>query len=81
MKKAIIIILVAIAMLTSCEKECNFPPAPYGTADNVSEYSSAGYNTITYAYYCYNGRYTAVTYTNTEGCTWDDSYYYSTCIR
>jgi hypothetical protein len=81
MKKAIIIILVAIAMLPSCKKECNFPPAPYGTADDVTEYVSTGYNTITYTYYCYNGRYTSVTYTNTESCIWEESYYYSTCIK
>lgn len=81
MKKTIIIILVAIIMLPSCKKECKFPPAPYGTADNVSEYSSTGYNSITYTYYCYSGRYTAVTYTNTEGCVWEDSYYYSNCIK
>ena len=81
MKKTIIIILVAIIMLPSCKKECNFPPAPYGTADNVSEYSSTGYNSITYTYYSYSGRYTAVTYTNTEGCVWEDSYYYSNCIK
>jgi hypothetical protein len=81
MKKIIITILVAIIMLPSCKKECNFPPAPYGTADNVSEYSSTGYNSITYTYYCYSGRYTAVTYTNTEGCVWEDSYYYSNCIK
>jgi hypothetical protein len=81
MKKTIITILVAIIMLPSCKKECNFPPAPYGTADNVSEYSSTGYNSITYTYYCYSGRYTAVTYTNTEGCVWEDSYYYSNCIK
>lgn len=81
MKKAIIIILVAIAILPSCKKECNFPPAPYGTPNDVTEYSSSGYNTITYYYHCYNGRYTAVTYTNTEGCIWEESYFYSTCIK
>jgi hypothetical protein len=80
MKKTIII-LIAILTLAACKKECNFPPAPYGTADNVSEYSSTGYNSITYTYYCYNGRYTAVTYTNTESCIWDKSYYYSNCIK
>ena len=81
MKKAIIIILVAIAMLPSCKKECNFPPAPYGTPNDVTEYVSTGYNTITYTYYCYNGRYTSVTYTNTESCIWEESYFYSTCIK
>jgi hypothetical protein len=82
MKKTIILLAaIAAFALTSCEKECKFPPAPYGTADNVSEYSSTGYNSITYTYYCYNGRYTAVTYTNTESCRWETSNYYSTCIR
>jgi hypothetical protein len=81
MKKAIIIILVAIAMLPSCKKECNFPPAPYGTPDDVTEYVSRGYNSIMYTYYCYNGRYVSVTYSNTEGCVWEDSYFYSTCIK
>jgi hypothetical protein len=82
MKKTIILLAaIAAFTLTSCEKECNFPPAPYGTADNVSEYSSTGYNSITYTYYCYNGKYTAVTYTNTESCIWEDSYYYSNCIK
>jgi hypothetical protein len=79
--KNLLITIMAIFILSSCEKECNSPPAPYGTADNVSEYSSTGYNTITYTYYCYNGRYTAVTYTNTEGCVWEDNYYYSNCIK
>lgn len=80
MKKLLFTILT-IFVLSSCQSECNFPPAPYGTANNVTEYVSTGYNTITYTYYCYNGRYTAVTYTNTEGCRWEDSYYYSTCIK
>ncbi len=79
--KKIIILLVIIAVFVSCREECNFPPAPYGTADNVSEYISRGYNSITYTYYCYNGRYTSVTYTNTESCRWESSYYYSNCIK
>jgi len=58
MKKLLLISIITI--LFSCKKECNFPPAPYGTPNDVSEYTSAGYNTITYTYYCYNGRYTAV---------------------
>ena len=80
MKKLLFVVLT-IFTLASCRKECNFPPAPYGNANDVSQYSSSGYNAITYTYYCYNGRYTAVTYTNTQGCTWETSYYYSTCIR
>jgi hypothetical protein len=81
MKKTIILLALVASILASCNKECNFPPAPYGTPDDVSEYTSTGYNTITYTYYCYNGRYTAVTYTNTESCRWETSNYYSICIK
>jgi hypothetical protein len=79
--KKILFTILTIFVLSSCQKECDFPPAPYGQANDVTQYSSTGYNTITYTYYCYNGRYTAVTYTNTESCSWEDSYYYSTCIK
>jgi|LakMenEpi03Aug12_release.lakeMendotaPanAssembly.Ray.scaffolds.fasta_scaffold3360056_1 hypothetical protein len=73
-------IIILVGLLFSCSKECDYPPAPYGTPNDVTEYSSSGYNTITYYYYCYNGRYTAVTYTNTEWCRWEVSYFYSNCI-
>jgi hypothetical protein len=79
--KKILFTILTIFVLSSCQKECDFPPAPYGQANDVTQYSSTGYNTITYTYYCYNCRYTAVTYTNTESCRWEDSYYYSTCIK
>ena len=67
--------------LSSCERECDFPPAPYGTADNIYQYTSSGYNSINYIYHCHNGRYTSVTYINTEGCIWEESFAYSKCIK
>jgi hypothetical protein len=41
MKK--VILILTISMLFACKKECNFPPAPYGTPNDVSEYTSAGH--------------------------------------
>ena len=73
-------IIILLGLLSSCGKECDYPPAPYGTPNDVYEYKSAGYNSITYIYYCYNGSYTSVSYTNTEGCRWEVSYFYSNCI-
>ena len=76
-----LIVFAALTMLFSCKKEeCKAPAAPYGTPDNYSWYNSRNYNTVTYTYYCRNGKYLSITYTNTEGCRWDRSDFVSTGI-
>jgi hypothetical protein len=80
MKKLLALLLVVVLSTISCKKECNFPVAPYGSPDDVSEFHSNGYNSITYTYYCRNGRYVSVTYTQDDGCTFKKSEYTGTGI-
>lgn len=82
MKKQLITaaLLVAVAF-ASCKKECQYPAAPYGTADDVSEFNSGSYSSITYTYYCRYGKYVSVTYTKEDGaCSFKKSEYTSTGI-
>ena len=80
MKKLILIISLLAVTFVSCKKECNFPVAPYGTPDNVSEYHSSSGSSITYTYYCRNFKYVSVTYTQTDGCNFKKSEYSSNGI-
>jgi hypothetical protein len=82
MKKQILsaIIIALTFTMVGCKKECNFPVAPYGSPDDVSEYHSNGYNSITYTYYCKNFKYISITYTQTDGCNFKKSEYSSTGI-
>jgi hypothetical protein len=80
MKKLIIILLLATISCTQKE-ECKFPPPPYGQPNDVSQYVGNNYSSITYRYNCLNGRYTSVTYSTSNGCKWNASYFYSTCIK
>lgn len=79
--------LIAMAFLiSSCE--CGFsegrgsvPGSPFGTPDDKSEYVSGDYKSVTYTYYCYNGKYQSVTYSSLEKCEdWEKSTYTSDCI-
>lgn len=82
MKKLILIatIFMSLAMVGCKKEECKAPAAPYGTPDNYSWYNGSNFNSVTYTYYCLNGKYVSVTYNNTEGCRWDRSDYTSTGI-
>jgi len=82
MKKLIIISLL-IFFLTSCEKICpEVPDPPYGKPDNISWYHDGGYASVTYTYYCYNGKYRAITWTREFKCaSWFKSVYISNCIK
>ena len=83
MKKLLLILLIPLFM--SCEKGglgCNrkYPKAPHGTPDDQSEYTSDGYRSITYTYYCYNGKYLSYDYSSVDCGGWDKSVYESTGI-
>ena len=68
----------------SCDSLCPDEPDPkYGTNyDDYSTYEGDDcYQSNTYTYYCYNGRYRSVTYTKVECCdSWEESEYTSSCI-
>ena len=79
--KKIITILILFTLSCAQKEPCKFPPPPYGTPDNVSEYNGTNYSSIIYRYNCYNGRYVSVTYSRTTDCKWNDTYFYSNCIK
>lgn len=83
MKK--LIFILGFLFLIACEEGSLLCPAvpdpPYGKADDTSVYEDGGYKTVTYTYYCYNGKYQAITWTRTEKCgSWSKSTYTSDCI-
>lgn len=81
MKKLITILLIA-GMFVACEKLCPEYPEPKGVPDDITEYNSSGYESITYIYYCRDGQYQSITWTRTERCgTWSKSKYTSSCIK
>ena len=87
MKKLIIILTVLLGtlFLTSCEEGgvfCPGVPSPTGTPDDITTYDGGGgYKTVSYTYYCLNGKYRSITWTRTEKCgSWAKSEYTSNCI-
>lgn len=83
MKKLFIIISVLFVItIVSCEKcSISWPDAPYGTPDDKNTYINGNYRSITYIYYCYNGKYISVTYTQVDECEkWDKSDFVSSGI-
>jgi hypothetical protein len=84
MKKLMFILFVSgLLFLTSCEKLCPDVPSPKGTPDDISWYSgTGGYESVTYTYYCWNGKYRAITWTRTEKCgSWEKTEFTSSCIK
>jgi len=84
MKKSIILITLCLLILTSCkELICPDVPPPEGTPDETSTYTGDdGYKSVTYTYYCWNGKYRAITWTRTVKCgSWHKSEYTSDCIK
>ena len=72
MKKVFVILFVAFCFSCDTAFMCNEPDPkpPYGTPDDVSTYDGTdGYRDITYTYYCYNGKYVAVSYTRDDACS------------
>ena len=83
MEKLLLILL--IPLFISCEKglfDCNRkkPNYPHGKPDDISDYSSDGYKSYTYIYYCYNGKYLSYDYTSVDCGYWDESIYTSNGI-
>ena len=71
----------------SCEykqAECissDWPPAPHGTADDVTTYVNGDYRSIDYTYYCLDKKYVSITYTQFDKCEkWEKSEYTSNGI-
>ena len=52
----------------------------YGNPDDISEYKSNGYHSITYTYYCAKGRYRSITYVKKSYGWRRDSEHTSNCI-
>ena len=77
MKKLITILLLLALVSCQSEKECNYPPAPYGPADGQSQTPT----TISYTYFCHNNKFTVVTYTKVKECYYETSYYFNTCRK
>ncbi len=86
MKKIILILIVSsMFFLTSCEEDgifCPSVPSPAGTPDDTTTYDGGGgYKTVSYIYYCWNGKYRSITWTRTQKCgSWTKSEYTSNCI-
>lgn len=86
MKKIIsVLIVLSLIFLTSCEEGgifCPSVPSPKGNPDDTSTYDGGGgYKTVTYTYYCLDGKYQSITWTRTEKCSsWEKSTYTSSCI-
>ena len=38
------------------------PAAPFGIPDDTSKYTSGGYESVMYVYYCYSNQYVSVSY-------------------
>ncbi len=53
----------------------------YGTPDEVSEYESGDYRSITYTYYCVNGRYRSIDFVLTPNGWEKESEHTSNCIK
>ena len=87
----IVLSLVLMTLFTSCEKDLGeggflcpkVPNAPYGQPDDTDKYSnSSGYASITYVYYCLNGKYQSITWTRSDKCgVWRKSVYTSSCLN
>lgn len=72
MKKLLFVCIILLGIF-SCEILCDdsTPGAPYGTPDDTSVYiGSDGYKSITYTYYCKNGKYISVDYTRIDACSY-----------
>ena len=68
MRRTSILIAVLLSLLfVSCMPSILYPPYP--NPDDVQEYESLGYHSVTYIYKCYQGQYMSFTYVN-EGYGW-----------
>lgn len=94
--KYLLFLLVAL-FLTACEikdsrngndenddKPCvssNYPASPYSNPDDKTTYVSGDYKTITYTWYCKNGKYVSITFTQVKACAeWDKTTFSSNGI-
>jgi len=85
MKKLIFILITLSFLLISCEEGTllcpEVPGPPFGTPNDTNIYESGEYKTVTYIYFCYDGKYQAITWTRTVKCgSWTKSTYTSDCI-
>jgi len=78
----IILLLIISILMVSCECP-EKPDPPYGPYDDYSNYDGSDcYKSISYIYYCHNGRYRNISYTRSECCSeWEKSSYTSNCIN
>jgi len=84
MKKMILIISIVLLSLQACNTDDRIcfgsPSPPYGTPDDVEKYETKNYESITYIYYCYNGKYISVTWSKYGDECWEKSEYTSSGI-
>ena len=76
-------ILILPILFISCDCDDDEPNPPYGNDyDDYTTYDgSECYKSISYIYYCENGRYRNISYTRSECCgVWEESTYTSDCI-
>jgi hypothetical protein len=69
-----LLMLLALLVLNGCVWTCDDsePSKPYPNPDDVVRYKEGETESVTYIYYCHEGKYKHITYI-THGCTWEKS--------
>ncbi len=73
MKYLTIIVFAVLLLCTSCEflVECDpydYPEPPYELPDRIDTYENETFHSVTYVYYCYDGRHREVEYSIEYDC-------------